>query len=54
MRDDPNKMVTSYTSAGCVLFDLETGQAVTRLDTDQVRWDLVGNLVSKPLDLNSL
>ena len=35
VRDDPNKMVTSYTSAGCVLFDLETGQAVTRLDTDQ-------------------
>ena len=36
VRDDPSKMVTSYTSAACLLFDLETGQAVTRLDTDQV------------------
>jgi len=35
VRDDPSKMVTSYTSAACLLFDLETGQAVTRLDTDQ-------------------
>merc|ERR1712071_71225 len=35
VRDDPTRMVTSYTSAACLLFDLETGQAVTRLDTDQ-------------------
>ena len=28
-------MVTSFTSAACVLFDLETCKAVTRLDTDQ-------------------
>ena len=37
VRDDPNRMVTSYTSAACIVFDLETGQPVTRLDTDQVR-----------------
>ena len=35
VRDDPNKMVTSYTSAACLIYDLETGVAVTRLDTDQ-------------------
>ena len=36
VRDDPNRMVTSYNSAACILFDLETGQPVTRLDTDKV------------------
>ncbi|XP_059350285.1 striatin-like isoform X2 [Daphnia carinata] len=35
VRDDPNRMVTSYNSAACILFDLETGQPVTRLDTDK-------------------
>ena len=37
VRDDHSRIVTSYTSAACVLFDLETTKAVTRLDTDQVR-----------------
>lgn len=36
VRDDLNRMVTSYNSAACILFDLETGQPVTRLDTDKV------------------
>ena len=35
VRDDSSRMVTSYTSAACLLFDLETGKVVTRLDTDQ-------------------
>ncbi|XP_046649583.1 striatin-3-like isoform X3 [Daphnia pulicaria] len=35
VRDDLNRMVTSYNSAACILFDLETGQPVTRLDTDK-------------------
>lgn len=35
VRDDPNRMVSSYTSAACLIYDLETGVAVTRLDTDQ-------------------
>jgi len=34
VRDDPTRMVTSFTSSACILFDLETGAAVTRLDTD--------------------
>lgn len=36
VRDDPNKMVTSYTSAAGIIFDVETGQQVIRLDTDKV------------------
>lgn len=36
VRDDPNRMVTSYNSAASVIFDVETGQQVMRLDTDKV------------------
>ncbi|KAK4002370.1 hypothetical protein OUZ56_004204 [Daphnia magna] len=35
VRDNLNQMVTSYNSAACILFDLETGQPVTRLETDK-------------------
>lgn len=37
VRDNLNQMVTSYNSAACILFDLETGQPVTRLETDKVK-----------------
>ena len=36
IRDDPNRMVTSYNSAAGIIYDVETGQQVMRLDTDKV------------------
>lgn len=35
IRDDPNRMVTSYNSAAGIIYDVETGQQVMRLDTDK-------------------
>ena len=49
VRDDPTRMVTSYTSAACLLFDLETGQAVTRLDTDQVMKPFTTHIITRAI-----
>ncbi|XP_064484646.1 striatin-3-like isoform X4 [Ornithodoros turicata] len=35
VRSDPTQMTVAYTSSHCVLFDLETGKPVLRLDSDQ-------------------
>ncbi|KAG5893065.1 hypothetical protein JTB14_014845 [Gonioctena quinquepunctata] len=33
VRDEPNRIVASYSSSHCVIFDTETGKAVTRLES---------------------
>jgi len=36
IRDEPNRMVAAYNSAHCVVYDLESGKPVVRLETTQV------------------
>ena len=36
VKDDLTHMVTAYTNADCVIYDIETGNPVIKLDTLQV------------------
>jgi hypothetical protein len=36
IRDEPNRMVAAYNSAHCIVYDLESGKPVVRLETTQV------------------
>ncbi len=40
VKDDLTHMVTAYTNADCVIYDIETGNPVIKLDTLQV-WQIV-------------
>ncbi|KAL1117935.1 hypothetical protein AAG570_004248 [Ranatra chinensis] len=44
VRDEADKMVAAYTSGHCVVFDLETGKQITRLESSQ---DVIGNEVGR-------
>ena len=35
--EDPAHMVTGYSNAACIIYDIETGKSVVRMDTMQVR-----------------
>ncbi|KAJ4440571.1 Striatin-3 [Periplaneta americana] len=35
IRDEPNRMVAAYNSAHCVVYDLESGKPMVRLETTQ-------------------
>ena len=35
--EDPAHMVTGYSNAACIIYDIETGKSVVRMDTLQVR-----------------
>jgi striatin 1/3/4 len=37
IRDEPNRMVAAYNSAHCIVYDLESGKPVVRLETSQVK-----------------
>jgi striatin 1/3/4 len=37
IRDEPNRMVAAYNSAHCIVYDLESGKPVVRLETTQVK-----------------
>jgi striatin 1/3/4 len=39
VRDDPKHMVTAYSNAECIIYDIETGKAIIKLDTTQVCFD---------------
>ena len=35
--EDPSHMVTGYSNAACIIYDIETGKSVVRMDTLQVQ-----------------
>ena len=35
--EDPSHMVTGYSNAACIIYDIETGKSVIRMDTLQVK-----------------
>ena len=37
VKDDHSHMVAAYNNADCVIYDIETGNPVIKLDTMQVR-----------------
>ena len=47
VKDDPTHMVAAYTNADCVIYDIETGNPVIKLDTAQVRLLDYLQLISK-------
>ena len=36
VRDEPNRMVSAFSSSHCVIYDLETAKPVVRLESSQV------------------
>ena len=36
--EDPAHMVTGYSNAACIIYDIETGKSVVRMDTMQVKY----------------
>ena len=47
VKDDPTHMVAAYANADCVIYDIETGNPVIKLDTAQVRLLDYLQLISK-------
>ena len=36
--EDPAHMVTGYSNAACIIYDIETGKSIMRMDTMQVKY----------------
>jgi hypothetical protein len=54
IRDEPNRMVAAYNSANCIVYDLESGKSVVRLETTQVTFVLISMMCKILISIEGL